>query len=214
MRRNFFESSSKSKNRLLHNPPAISDEALLESIHKGAAFALNTLMERHKNRVFNVVAGFLPNRQDAEDVCQEVFLEIWRSAGQFRRESRASTWIYRVAVSKSLEALRYRSRVRRAGFFRRLAGLDEPEAQRLPSPNDLPGVALENRERMEILHRCLAMLPENQRVALVLQKMEGLHQNDIAETLGLSVGAVEGLLSRGKTKLRQILEAHYQHQEF
>lgn len=196
----------------LSNPPPPTDETLLDAVRNGSEAALRVLIERHQDRVFNVAAGFMPNRQDAEDLSQEVFIEVWRSAGQFRREARVSTWIYRIAVAKSLEALRYRARAKRAGFFRRLAGLDEPEALRQPSPVDLPDAGLEHRERLEILHRNLGKLPDKQRAALVLQKMEGLSQTEIAATLGVSVGAVEGLLSRGRESLRKHLENHYRNQ--
>lgn len=193
----------------MQNPLPPTDEQLLAAVRAGSETAFRLLLERHQDRVFNVVAGFLPNRQDAEDVSQEVFIEIWRSAGQFRREARVSTWIYRVAVSKALQALRHRARTKRAGFFRSLVGLDHPEAQCRPADFDLPGVALENRERLEILHQNLAKLPDNQRIALVLRNIEGLAQPEVAAVLGVSVGAVEGLLSRAKDQLRKHLEAFY-----
>lgn len=197
----------------MQNPLPPSDEQLLADVREGSETAFRLLLERHQNRVFNVVAGFLPIRQDAEDVSQEVFMEIWRSAGQFRQEARVSTWIYRVAVSKALQALRHRTRTKRAGFFRALFGLDHPEAQQKASAIVPPDLNMENKERWQILHQNLAKLPESQRTALVLQKIEGLGQSEIAAVLGLSVGAVEGLLARAKDNLRQHLETCYRQQE-
>lgn len=179
----------------------------------GSEGAFRELMERYQHKVLTVCAGFFPNRQDAEDATQETFIEIWRSAGQFRQEARLSTWIYRVAVAKSLDILRYRKRAKRAAFFRGLVGLDSPEVRQKADAYNLPGVALENKERNAILHRNLEKLPEKQRTALILQKMEGLSQPQIAQVLEVSEGAVEGLLARGKENLRKHLETYYLNNE-
>lgn len=179
----------------------------------GSEEAFRELMEQYQHQVMNVCAGYFSNRQDAEDATQETFIEIWRSAARFRHEARLSTWIYRVAVTKSLDMLRYRNRAKRGAFFRSLIGLESAEVKNRPGTYDLPGTALEDRERQMILHENLAKLPENQRTALVLQKMEGLKQPQIAEVLGVSVGAVEGLLVRAKEALRKHLETYYNKQE-
>ena len=166
-------------------------------------------MERYQHKVLTVCAGFFPNRQDAEDATQETFIEIWHSAGRFRQEARLSTWIYRVAVGKSLDILRYRKRAKRAAFFRGLIGLESVEVQQKPATYDLPGIALEQAERNAVLHRNLEKLPEKQRTALILQKMEGMSQPQIAQVLEVTESAVEGLLTRGKENLRKHLESWY-----
>jgi len=147
---------------------------------------------------------------DAEDLTQEVFVEVWRSLDGFRGESRLSTWIYRLAVNKSLEMLRSRKRKKRLGFFRALAGLDDASAQQAVDKWNHPGIALEQKDRARVLFSAMARLPDSQRSALVLQKIEGLNQTEIAGILDVSVASVESLLHRAKKNLHTLLLKHYQ----
>ena len=185
-------------------PPA--DEAsLLQGLQTGSEDAFRSLVERYQEQVLNTCLGFVPNRQDAEDISQEVFIEVFRAVKNFRGESSIATWLYRLSVNQSLQWLRYRKRKKRLAFFQSLIGLESPAALRVPDPVDHPGIALEQREQTAILYQHLESLPENQRAALTLHKIDQLSHAAIADILHLSIPAVESLIHRAKKSMQQRL---------
>jgi RNA polymerase sigma-70 factor (ECF subfamily) len=166
------------------------------------------IYEQYKNKVFNTVLSYLQNTEDAEEVTQDVFVEIHRSLGSFEGRSSLSTWIYRIAVNRSLDQIKSRNRKKRFAFLSSLfndAGdlrHDRPDFQH-------PGVALENKEKSAILFKAINTLPENQKTAFILSKMEGLSYSEISEVMGNSVSSVESLLVRAKQNLQKELEGYY-----
>lgn len=193
---------------------AIEDQIFIERLTQGDEDAFRQLVNDHKNKVYNTCLGFLRNPHDAEDVAQEVFIQVFDSIDEFREEASLSTWIYKIAVTKSLELIRYRKRQKRSGFFKALGNLfNETEDKVDDSDYMHPGIQLENKERAKILMNEIEQLPERQRVAFTLQKMEGLSYQEVAEVMDLSVPAVESLLHRARQNLKKQLYAYYQQNE-
>ncbi|MEX2602917.1 MAG: RNA polymerase sigma factor [Gracilimonas sp.] len=187
---------------------------MIERLTEGDEAAFKELVNEHKDRVYNTCLGFLRNPQDAEDTAQEVFMQVFDSIGEFREESTLSTWIYRITVTKSLELIRYRKRQKRAGFFKALNNIfSEPDETEDESDYMHPGIRLENKERAEILFREIERLPERQRVAYTLQKVEDLSYQEVAEVMEVSIPAVESLLHRAKLNLQKQLYSYYQQNE-
>lgn len=183
-----------------------SDERLLiEALRRGEEVAFRRLVDLHQERVLNTCLGFVPIRQDAEDLTQEVFIEVFRSVSGFREASSLATWMYRIAVRKSLEKLRHAKRKKRFAFIRSLTGADDD----LAAGFDHPGILMENRERAAILFDKIGRLPENQRTAFLLHKVEGLPHAEIGAVMKLNVPAVEALIHRAKKNLRSMLEEYY-----
>jgi RNA polymerase sigma-70 factor (ECF subfamily) len=148
------------------------------------------------------------NQADADDVTQEVFIELFRSMNRFRGESRLSTWIYRISVNKSLEHLRRKKQKKWFGLWNKP---DEGDAIEKNLPDfDHPGVLAENRERAKILAWALDKLPENQRIAYTLHKIEGLGYQEIAEVIQVSLSAVESLMHRARHNLQKHLKNYYE----
>lgn len=167
------------------------------------------LVDLHRDRVLNICYRFLHNREDAEDVAQDVFIEVHRSLPEFRGESRLSTWIYRIAVTKSLDLIRRRNRRKRFAFFLAPFGTENPVEQ-IPAPRSFsPDAMLEERERSALLRQAVDSLPENQRIAVTLSKYEEFSQQETAEVMGTTVSAVESLLHRGMENLRNRLRRHF-----
>lgn len=165
------------------------------------------LVLQYQDRVYNTCLGFLRNAQDAEDLSQEVFIEIYKSLDQFKGEAKISTWIYRIAVNKSLEALRRRKRKKRWSWLTSY----EPDLHEKSAVDDIhPGVLAENKERAGVLFNAIDRLPEQQKVAFTLFHIEGLNYEEIAETMQKSVSSVESLMHRAKNNLKKILYAYYQ----
>lgn len=186
------------------------DRPFLELLQSGAEGAFHRLVEEHQHQVINTCYRFLGNKEDAEDVAQEVFIEVYRSIGGFRREAQLSTWIYRIAVTRSLDFIRRRNRKKRLGSVRALLGWSD-QAEKLPAPaRSSPAHDLEHQERRRILQRALDALPEGQRVAITLSKMDGFSNREIAGIMGTSVASVEALIHRAKENLRRKLHRYFQ----
>ncbi len=184
----------------------MNDKELSEMILKGDTDKFGVLVERYSPMVFRTCMGYVHNREDAEDLTQEVFIRAYQSLGGFRGNSSFSTWIYRIAVNASLNFTRNRSR---ASFFERLESLFSGEGSGDKNPSFSVG---EDPEKIVIAHehslwlqRALDSLPSNQRTAIILSKYDDLSQKEIAEIMDLSEGAVEALLQRARKNLRKKL---------
>jgi len=186
------------------------EKQLIQALQNGSEQAFRSLVEMFQGKVTNTALGFVPNVQDAEDIAQEVFVEVYRSVSKFREESKLSTWIYRITTTKSLEFIRHRKRKKRMTFFQSLIGLEDDKAKAISDEFNHPGVQLENKERAAILFKYIGKLPENQRVAFTLQKVEGLSQKEISVIMETSESAVESLLHRAKKNLQKGLQGFYE----
>jgi RNA polymerase sigma factor (sigma-70 family) len=173
----------------------------------------SVLYETHKNMVYNLCLKYLQNIEDAEDVTQEVFVIIHNSLHQFKGESKISTWIYRIAVTRSLEFIRAKKRQKRFAFFQTIFTNEKGEVKTEASHFHHPGVQLENKERAAILFSAIDKLPENQKTAFILAKLEDLSYSEISEVMNISNSSVESLLFRAKQNLQKLLGAYYQKNE-
>ncbi len=185
------------------------DHLLTERLKMGEEQAFREVIRFFRDRIFNTALGIVQHVEDAEDLTQEVFIEVFRSVGTFRGQSALSTWIYRITVQKALEHLRRIRRKKRQAIVMSLFGREEQVNAGSDAPFYHPGIRLENRERSAVLFGALAKLPEDQKTAFVLQKMEGLTQSEVAAVMEKSVAAVESLIFRAKQNLRRLLADYY-----
>jgi RNA polymerase sigma-70 factor (ECF subfamily) len=157
--------------------------------------------------VYNLILSFLQNTEDAEDVTQEVFIEVFRSLNKFKGNSTISTWIYRISVNKSLDFLRKKNRKKRFAFINILFTNEDKNQEIIQVANfEHPGVLLEQKENARILFKLINELKENQKTAFILFHIEELSQKEIAEIMGISSKAVELLIRRAKLKLKEKIE--------
>lgn len=186
-----------------------TEHQLVGALQQGCQIAFKQLVNVYQERVINTCLGFVPNIHDAEDICQEAFIEIYRSVHKFRGDSKLSTWIYRVAVTKSLDHLKAKKRKKRMTFLQSLVGADN-EAIDVKDEFNHPGVALENKERTKVLFKAISQLPKNQRIAYTLNKIEGMPYKNVADVLQISLSSVESLMFRAKKNLQKNLRAYYE----
>jgi RNA polymerase sigma-70 factor (ECF subfamily) len=164
------------------------------------------LYDQYNSRVYNTVLGYVQNAEDAEELTQDVFIEVHRSLQSFEARASAGTWIYRISINRTLDFLKAKKRKKRFAFLTSLFD-DASGDLKHDNPHFIhPGVLLENKERSATLFASMDLLPEKQKTAFILAKLEGLGNKEIAEVMGMSVGAVESLLSRAKENLRKDLE--------
>ncbi|HUI11164.1 MAG TPA: sigma-70 family RNA polymerase sigma factor [Bacteroidota bacterium] len=186
----------------------MEDNRIVQEVLGGNQSAFRAIVERYQDRVFRTCLGMLRDREDAEDVAQDVFVEVYNSLGSFRGEAKLSTWIYRIAVTKALDHIRKKNRKKRFARVQSLfAGdMEEPAEE---SPRAHPGLRLEEQERGDILMRHIDRLPENQKAALLLFSADGLSYQEISEVLRTTVPVVESLIFRARLTLRKRLYAFY-----
>lgn len=183
----------------------------LKPLQEGQPEAFEALVLEYQDRVVGTCCRFVHNPQDAEDIAQEVFMEIYRSIGRFRGQSQLSTWIYRIAVTKSLDFVRRIKRKKRLGQVKRLLGFEDQTHEAVFEASGHPGPyeQLESQERRDLLQRAIEILPESQRVAVLLHKMEQLSIAEVAQIMGTTGSAVESLLHRARKRLEKVLKYYY-----
>jgi RNA polymerase sigma-70 factor (ECF subfamily) len=181
------------------------DWELVARIARGDREAFGELVERHHRRLLRVCERLLGDAEESRDAVQEVFLKVMVRAGSFKPRALVSTWLYRVAVNHCLNVLRRRR-------LRRWVSLSPAEDESAATPIDPaeeradPHRELDARRRWSQVERAIAALPPSQRAVLVLARFEELSYKEIAETLGITLGAVESRLFRAMRALERAQE--------
>jgi len=187
----------------------MTDSEIIKLVLRGEKEKFRMLVEQNQQMVFRTCMGFLHNKDDADDLTQDIFIQAYQSLSRFKGEAAFSTWLYRIAVNASLNKVRKSSKnliLQRIDAF--FGTGKSGEAPFLPSDAEDPENILIRQEHVEWVRRALDSLPDNQRTAIVLSKYDDLSQKEIAEIMKTSQGAVEALLQRAKKNLREKLSAH------
>lgn len=181
----------------------VNETELIQLLCERNELAFKQLVEQYKNKIFSTILNILQDRDDAEDSTQDVFIQVFESINSFKKESSLSTWIYRIAVRKSLDKLR-RQKTRKT--FHQLLPWWMPQEKGKDERSFFhPGVTLENKEKAEALFNAMKALPERQRIALTLIKIQGISYDEACKIMGLGIKAIESLVSRGKENLEKRL---------
>ncbi|SHG85678.1 RNA polymerase sigma factor [Flagellimonas flava] len=191
----------------------MEDKAFLADLKAQKQTAFSRLLDDYQRKVFNTCLSFVPNREDAEDIAQEVFMEVYASIDKFREDAKLSTWIYRISVNKSLEFIRKQKTKKRFGFMQSITGSELPlDKTSYFTEFNHPGIQLENKEKSEILFAAINKLPEAQRVVFTLHRIDGLSYKEISEVTEKSISSIESLLFRAKRNLKKILTKYYKNE--
>ena len=190
----------------------ISQEEI-EALKNGDQQAYKSLVDLFSRKVYNLCLSLLHNQEDAEDATQEVFSSVFSSINKFKGDSKVSTWIYRISVNKCKEIIRKKSRKKRFGFPVPLENIETHSPNHTQANFIHPGIELENQERAAILFGAINSLPENQKIAFSMHKLEGIPYDEIATAMGVSLSSVESLIFRANQNLRTKLAVYYSKNE-
>ena len=192
----------------------MNEEKFIEQLRSGKESAFSQLLDDYQQKVFGTCISFIPNKEDAEDVAQEVFLEVFKSISKFKGGSKLSTWIYRITTNKCLEFIRKKNTKKRFAFMQTIMGNEIPidKTQYFTEINH-PGILLENKEKSAIIFKAIHTLPESQRVIFTLAKIDGKSYQEIVEITGKSLSSVESVMFRAKKGLQQKLENFYKNEK-
>jgi RNA polymerase sigma-70 factor (ECF subfamily) len=182
------------------------DAALMLRVKQGDTSALEQLMDRYKQPVINLIARIISDPVEAEDLAQNVFVQVYRSAARYAPSAKFSTWLFTIARNLALNEIRRRSRHRADSMDAGLSEDDPPQYADTTAAS--PPEALLRVELERKVGEAVASLPENQRTALLLCQQDELSYEDIAEVLGTSLSATKSLIHRARETLKARLKPY------
>jgi RNA polymerase sigma-70 factor (ECF subfamily) len=185
--------------------PAAQDVAWMRLVAQGDMDAFQSLIEAHQARVVGTVAKMLGDDVDSEDIAQQVFIRIWKSAGRYQPTAKFTTWLFKITRNLVFNELRRRKR-------HPVTPLQHEEDEHFFQPVDSvsmsPDASLLDSELNDAVQMAIDALPETQRMAIVLRRYEEMPYEEISEVLGISVPAVKSVLFRARTELRENLRKY------
>ena len=189
----------------MSDPALEPDPDLLRRAQGGDETAFGIIMRAHYERTFRLICAILHNEADARDVCQEVWLKVWKQLPTFRGDSRFSTWLHPIATRRALDHLRKRRR-----WFDRFLPYDTGNENAVevaePATTENAGSLAEDNETVARVRAALASLPPKHRAVLALRELEGLSYEEIAQATGLPAGTVMSRLHHARRLLAERLK--------
>lgn len=170
--------------------------------------SFEAIYNQYKLLVYNVALQYVQNIEDAEEITQDVFVLVYKNLAQFKGNAALKTWIYRITINQSLDFLKYKNSKKRFFIFGKKA--DSLSQHEGIACFEHPGIAVENQENAALLFEAINQLPENQKSAFILSKIEGLGNAEIAEIMQCSISSIESLIFRAKKSLRENLEQKFE----
>lgn len=187
----------------------MTEKISIEKLKAGLESEFKRFVELYKNQIVNTCYGFTHNYHDAQDIAQEVFVEVYESISNFNEDAQLSTWLYRISVNKSLDFLRKQKRKKRWADLTKVDIDNKDEHDNWFADSLTPELTLEQKERINILNYAIGKLPTNQKTAFTLHKYDDLSYQEIAKVLETSISSVESLMFRAKKNLKKSLTKYY-----
>jgi RNA polymerase sigma-70 factor (ECF subfamily) len=191
------------------DPPidvAAQDLVWMQRVKEGDTDAFRQLIEAHQYRIIGTVTKMLGDDSDAEDIAQQVFIRVWKSAGRYEPTAKFTTWLFKITRNLVFNELRRRKR-HPVQSLDRVSDDDRP-LQVVDRGSKAPDTSLLDEEMQAAIQKAIDELPETQRMAIILRRYDDIAYEEIGEILDLSVPAVKSVLFRARTELREKLK-HY-----
>lgn len=191
----------------------MEDKDFIQALKNKNPSAYSRLLDDFQQKIFSTCISFVPNKEDAEDIAQEVFVEVFNSISKFKGDSKLSTWIYRITTNKCLEFIRKKNTKKRFAFLQSITGNVIPiDKTDYFTEMNHPGILLENKELNATLFKAINGLPESQSVVFTLHKIDGKSYQEISEITQRSLSSVESIMFRAKKNLQNVLENYYKNE--
>ena len=187
------------------------DVRLMVQVRGDIVGAFETLVERYQNRLVGILFHLVGNREEAEDLCQEVFLRIYKARKGYRPRAKFSTWLFTIANNLALNHLRSKGRnpsIPLGGSSPTNSEAVASVAQQLAGREGTPSAQMRQAELADLVREALTVLNEDQKLAVLLNKFEEMSYAEIADVMGRSPAAIKSLLARARTQLREQLEPY------
>ncbi|MDE0634254.1 MAG: sigma-70 family RNA polymerase sigma factor [Candidatus Poribacteria bacterium] len=184
----------------------VSDEELMLECRKGDMSAFELLVRRYQDALVNYIYYIINDYHRAEDLAQETFLRVFKSASRYEPKASFKSWLYTIATNLSKNEIR--NRVRRNTYFLEDMvdeGEDVYHSEFMIDTRYQPDILYEKKERQQLIKKALKQLPENQRLALTLVTYQELSYEEISEILNCSIGAVKSLIHRARQNMKKLL---------
>ncbi len=183
----------------------MTEQELLSRAKNGDTEAFGELICQNERKIYALTFRMVGNREDAEDLAQEAFLNAWRGLQSFQGESSFSTWVYRLATNACIDYIRRQKRRQEVEDTTPLE-YEDGDSLSLPDTTFEPQRKLEQREVQERVQEGLKRLSDDHRKILILRELSGLSYDEIAVSLGLDTGTVKSRIARARNSLRKILQ--------
>jgi RNA polymerase sigma-70 factor (ECF subfamily) len=190
----------------------VPDLHLVKKAQEGDSEAFDELVGRYRNRIVGMIYNMVHNEQDAWDLAQDSFLKAWKSIARFRGQSSFYTWLYRIVMNVTIDSLR-KKQIKGAGAeFDDAIQLKEidPASRTVPHADALPHEHMEHQEIRGRIDAAIAQLSPEHRAVILMKEIEGMQYNEIAESLGCSIGTVMSRLFYARKKLQTLLRDVYE----
>ncbi len=188
----------------------MEDKNFIQALKNKDSSAYSQLLDDFQQKVFSTCISFVPNKEDAEDIAQDVFIEVFKSISKFKGDSKLSTWIYRITTNKCLEFIRKKNTKKRFAFLESITGNAIPiDKTNYFTEMNHPGILLVNKELNAVLFKAINSLPENQSIVFTLHKIDGKSYQEVAEITKRSLSSVESIMFRAKKNLQKVLGNYY-----
>ncbi len=178
----------------------MNDSELVQQVLNGNESAFSYLVAKHQRLVLHIVGRVVQQQEDVEDICQEVFIKVFRKIRKFRGDSRLSTWIATIAYNTSISHIRKSNRRNENSYD------EQPELIRLEMGSEFTNRVIEKTEAHKFLMAAIENLPVNYRTVLTLYHLEEFSYREIEEITGMPEGTVKSYLSRARKILKEALE--------
>lgn len=184
------------------------NRALVERVLAGDNYAFEKLIKKYQRLVTHIVFRMVPNRADREDLCQDVFLKVYKNLQKFRFDSKLSTWIGRIAYNGCLNYLEKK----KVPLYDDITD-ETKEFEQSASADPGPDVLAENRNIGKLLNEEIEKLPVNYRTIVTLYHLDEMTYNEISDVMGLPEGTVKSYLFRARKLLKEALQSKYRAEE-
>jgi RNA polymerase sigma-70 factor (ECF subfamily) len=190
----------------------VPDLDLVKRAQEGDSEAFDELVGRYRNRIFGMIYNMVHNEQDAWDLAQDSFLKAWKSIARFRGQSSFYTWMYRIVMNVTIDAMRKKQVKGGGAEFDDSVQLKEidPASRTVPHADALPHERMEHKEIRSRIDAAIAQLSPEHRAVILMKEIEDMQYNEIAESLGCSIGTVMSRLFYARKKLQTLLRDLYE----